>query len=522
MKSPKDMSKIQIDITNACGNICSNCTRFCGHHKKTFFMDYETFCKAVDSLEGFDGIVGMIGGEPTLHPEFEKFVDYIREKRIGKNVQMARKPIYDMQEYIDHNLFNLDSKVGLWSSLSNGYYKNFEVINDTFRTQLLNDHNNTCMHQALLMPRKELGIDDEEWIKKRDDCWIQNTWSATITPKGAFFCEVAGALDMLFDGPGGWPIESGWWKRDVSDFKDQLHWCEMCSGCLDVPQRISNDGHDDVTPEIYKKLLELDSPKAKKGLCVVHDPKDYDKTKYHTFTGENDYMDLGNNQRTTKDNRNLYPKSFAVTDWNKLSDTLKDSPKDWILISDDECQLKDAEKILSNVIINPGCIYVWNDVVAININARSLRDKIESLLSGKISLVECYPIDKIINISELVDSKLHPILENIKSDSRIVVYGAGKKGTNLINWLLKNNKKSNIVAWVDKKADEFGKIIELPSTIPSLEYDCIVVAIESHDVYEEIKTELIDLGVMHDKIAWISDINKWEGEYCHDIFGKEN
>jgi hypothetical protein len=31
-------------------------------------MDFETFKKAVDSLEGFDGMVGVMGGEPTLHP----------------------------------------------------------------------------------------------------------------------------------------------------------------------------------------------------------------------------------------------------------------------------------------------------------------------------------------------------------------------------------------------------------------------------------------------------------------------
>ena len=43
MKSPKDMKIIQIDITNACINRCSNCTRFCGHHTRPFFMDFETF-----------------------------------------------------------------------------------------------------------------------------------------------------------------------------------------------------------------------------------------------------------------------------------------------------------------------------------------------------------------------------------------------------------------------------------------------------------------------------------------------
>ena len=82
MKSPKDMRVIQIDITNACPHRCSNCTRFCGHHEKSFFMDFDTFKRAVDSMEGFVGIVGMMGGEPTLHPEFERFARYLDSKDV--------------------------------------------------------------------------------------------------------------------------------------------------------------------------------------------------------------------------------------------------------------------------------------------------------------------------------------------------------------------------------------------------------------------------------------------------------
>ncbi|MCQ2498094.1 MAG: hypothetical protein MJ133_03845 [Lachnospiraceae bacterium] len=502
MRSPKDMSKIQIDITNACGNICSNCTRFCGHHKSTFFMNYETFCKAVDSLEDYEGIVGLIGGEPTLHPEFEKFVDYIREKRIGQNVQMARKPIYDMQEYIDNNLFNLDSRVGLWSSLSNGYYKNFEVINDTFRTQLLNDHNNTCMHQALLMPRKELGISDEEWIEKRDACWIQNTWSATITPKGAFFCEVAGALDMLFDGPGGWPIEKGWWKRDISGFKDQLHWCEMCSGCLDVPKRISNDGHDDVTPEMYEKLMEIGSPKAKRGMCVVHNPQEYDKTKYHTFIGENDYMDLGNNQRTTKENRNLYPKSFLHSNWEEINSIVNDA-KDWILVDQDKEKLAKVEKILSEYILNPGCLYVFGETLVFNVRSRALRDII---INGEIldkSLWRIYPVDKIINISDLKVNVLNENLIQLEEEKKIVIYGAGRRGKELMSWFINKNKLKQIVAWSDKKYKEMGYPIVNPEEIKNIDHDLIFVAIEKKDIFEEIKKELVAEGISESSVKWI-------------------
>ena len=77
MKSPQDMRIIQIDVTNACIHNCSNCTRFCGHHKKPFFMDVETFKQAVDSMEGYVGTVSMMGGEPTIHPHFEEMVRYL-------------------------------------------------------------------------------------------------------------------------------------------------------------------------------------------------------------------------------------------------------------------------------------------------------------------------------------------------------------------------------------------------------------------------------------------------------------
>ena len=30
------------------------------------------------------------------------------------------------------------------------------------------------------------------------------------------FCEVAASLDYLFDGPGGYSLEKGWWKHQKS------------------------------------------------------------------------------------------------------------------------------------------------------------------------------------------------------------------------------------------------------------------------------------------------------------------
>lgn len=81
MRQIREMSIIEIDITNACHKHCSNCTRFCGHHKKPFYMDFDTFKRAVDSLDGYQGLISTIGGEPLLHPEYHRFADYLQQKR---------------------------------------------------------------------------------------------------------------------------------------------------------------------------------------------------------------------------------------------------------------------------------------------------------------------------------------------------------------------------------------------------------------------------------------------------------
>jgi len=294
MKSPADMKIIQIEITNACPKRCSNCTRFCGHHVKPFFMDFETFKRAVDSMQGFDGIVGIMGGEPTIHPEFDKFVRYFRESFGYDDFSTAcYKPSSNFVNHILANSYHTgySNQRGLWTSVTTKYYEHFELIQDTFGYQLVNDHSNPSMHTTLMATRKELGIPDDEWIKMRDNCWVQNLWSASITPKGAFFCEVAGALDILFDGPGGWPIEPGWWKRKPVEFKDQLHWCEMCSAALPMPKRDARQEVDDVSPVWKEKLVQIESPKAKKGLAQEFDPNCYNPEDHEIIHEITPYME---------------------------------------------------------------------------------------------------------------------------------------------------------------------------------------------------------------------------------------
>lgn len=321
MKSPADMKIIQIDITNACTKKCSNCTRFCGNHRKPFMMNFETFKRAVDSLEGFPGIVGIMGGEPTLHPQFEEFARYFANKFGTTGVlENARGPVTDFNAHIVRDVFNIEhgNRRGLWSILGKRYYEHYELIQEVFGYQAINDHASPSEHAALLITRKELGIPDNEWVKMRDACWIQNLWSASIHPKGAFFCEVAAALDETFDGPGGWPIEKDWWKRKPEDFKEQLQWCEMCSACLKVPSRNANDEIDDVSPVIYKKLVEIRSPKIKQQLINIvevgkPEGEEPEKVCGRTVDSNTWYLpDSDQSLRVGPTNRTIYPKRFDV------------------------------------------------------------------------------------------------------------------------------------------------------------------------------------------------------------------
>ena len=51
---------------------------------KKLFMDLDYIEKAIDSLEGFEGNIGMMGGDPTLHPKFPEICKIYQKKFLTK------------------------------------------------------------------------------------------------------------------------------------------------------------------------------------------------------------------------------------------------------------------------------------------------------------------------------------------------------------------------------------------------------------------------------------------------------
>lgn len=232
---------LQIWITRTCDKACNHCTQ--GSNLRAVKevqqrITPEQFEKACLSLSDYFGVVGMFGGNPAIHPEFETLC-YIFRKHIpferrglwcnnplGKGKIMAETfnpAVSNLNVHLDQKAYD-EFKRDWPSSMP------FGLTQDS-------------RHAPVYVSMKDLNIPEEERWEKISNCDINQKWSAMIGifrgELRGYFCEIAGAMAMLHQHnpeylDTGVPIESGWWKLPMSDFSDQVHQC--CHNC-GVPLR---------------------------------------------------------------------------------------------------------------------------------------------------------------------------------------------------------------------------------------------------------------------------------------------
>ena len=295
MIHPQQTWCIQIDVTNACHLHCSNCTRLLDHAKKRFIMSVECFEKVVEAVKDFPTtsapcpqgrrkVVGMIGGEPLMHPKFPELVDIICDKIPdprhrglwtsmdwpntshpiwGRHAPHVRKLLGPQPSGAVHKEHN-----------TNGGYLNWNM-----HTENLKVH-----HQPMLVAIKDRVPDEKKRMEMIMDCWVQREWSPSFTNKGFFFCEVAAAFDQVFQGNTGIEPSPDCWKGDITfvpdengvprpqgPYAEQINtWCQRCGACLRMPGRRDKEDTDDVSPTNLIQLEAVNSPRLKAGAIVEH------------------------------------------------------------------------------------------------------------------------------------------------------------------------------------------------------------------------------------------------------------
>lgn len=95
-------------------------------------------------------------------------------------------------------------------------------------------------------------------------------------------------------------------------------------------------------------------------------------------------------------------------------------------------------------------------------------------------------------------------MQKMKCGAKIILYGAGKLGTSYYNQIIKN-KNYHLVAWVDKNyasCREKGLNVQPIENVIDMDYDYVLLGVQSSGMANSMKKVLMESGVMESKIIW--------------------
>ena len=101
-------------------------------------------------------------------------------------------------------------------------------------------------------------------------------------------------------------------------------------------------------------------------------------------------------------------------------------------------------------------------------------------------------------------SFLFPFVD-VKKHSRVVVYGAGGFGIELVRYM-KESAAYELVSWVDREYQTINTSyyqVQAPSTVMECQYDYVVVAVTKGNVAKQIAQTLLEMNVEQEKIRTI-------------------
>lgn len=204
-------------------------------------MTLDQFEQAMQSLEGYFGTVGLMGGCPNLHPQFETICEimaaYIKpdHRGIWTNELIGTGPI--CRKYLCPSVSNFNLHCN--ASAAEEFKRDWPEA-----VPYLKGIDEDSDHAPVWVSMRDLGIQEEERWERIASCDINAHWSAMIIPihgeVRGFFCEIAARMCAMHADDPNWPqwlgvpVVPGWWQLNMNDFGDQVDQC--CHNC-GVPMR---------------------------------------------------------------------------------------------------------------------------------------------------------------------------------------------------------------------------------------------------------------------------------------------
>jgi len=169
---------IEIDVTYLCNLHCQNCNRSVTQAREALHMAVGTISRFVDeSLEGGRRWrrIRVLGGEPTLHPEFHAIIDELRRYKEAHPTTIVEVVTNGHGEHVRRELAKLPADVLVDNSHKDGAIQpHFAPFN--------------------LAPIDDPGLADAAFS---NGCAILEDCGMGLTPLGYYPCAVAGGIDRI-------------------------------------------------------------------------------------------------------------------------------------------------------------------------------------------------------------------------------------------------------------------------------------------------------------------------------------
>jgi len=233
-----NLNKIEIDITYKCNLKCIACNRSCSQaptNEQIEFADIERFIAESIELGKKWDLINILGGEPTLHPDFEKIIKYISERYIILHSPKTHLQIVSngLTEYTRNLLEEVKN------------YKNVSIDYGSFKK------NNKIEYFS---PFNDAPIDDDNFknVDYSKACWVTNYCGIGLNKFGYYGCSVCGGIDRIVNEN----RDGIKYLKDISIEKFQEQFFKFCGLCGNFKDYDVNEGN--VIPRCEKAPLKRD------------------------------------------------------------------------------------------------------------------------------------------------------------------------------------------------------------------------------------------------------------------------
>lgn len=188
---------IQILVTSNCNLSCYNCTQASNLRRPVSAMPPEIFEQAVKSLQGYWGVYGLFGGNPTVSKYFKEYCEILRklvpynQRGIWCNDPLTLENAQEMRRTFDPSISNLNCHLDQKAhDLFKAGWPESNVVGLTTDSR----------HSPPWVAIKDV-MNSEEARELIASCDVNWRWSASLGMfRGqlrAWFCEIAMAQSIL-------------------------------------------------------------------------------------------------------------------------------------------------------------------------------------------------------------------------------------------------------------------------------------------------------------------------------------